>query len=221
MNLKYITGLFFIGITFFISRYLCWKLSDIADFFTIIGTAFALIIYYRWTKDYRVQKAHEYCLDILKKVKLLHNSIEVLRAPKFYPSKDEKLLDYIEKVDIPRIEKIISDTIIISTDLLIAEDVLLHDKQLLDLFNEKIADEIIKKIREAVYALAFAKNDGDDIKTTLFWEIVYPLEHNLEVSFKNSTLGINTEVIDDTFNQKIEKNFNFIYEKLRKNMQLV
>ncbi len=73
-----------------------------SNLFTIIGVLIALSIYCFWRSDYKAQQAHQYALDLLKKIKSLHLEIELLRRPKFHNPKTLK--EDISKYYIPQIE---------------------------------------------------------------------------------------------------------------------
>ena len=194
-------------------------LNGAADLFTIIGVIFAIVVYFLWKYDYRLQKAHEYALSLLKKFKYLHVEIESMRSPKFYHK--ETVAEDIEKNYIPTIEEKIRKKIVgIMVDLLIAEKNLVKHKNLQSKFNESIVKNIISPINIAVYEFLYQKNQSDfNLNGTELWKIIFPAEVMKNgCKIKRSVLGTNMEVIDDDFNKIIEANFNAIYSDLEDNL---
>lgn len=195
-------------------------LNGVADLFTIIGVIFAIIIYFLWKYDYRLQKSHEYAISLLKKFKYLHLEIESMRSPKFYHQ--ETVSEDIEKNYIPTIEEKIRKKIVeIMVDLLIAEKNLVKHKNLQSKFNESILKKIISPINIAVYEFLFNKKDNPAFKfnDTKLWKILFPAEVMEDgCKIKRSVLGTDMEVIDDDFNKTIEHNFNAIYSDLEANL---
>lgn len=195
--------------------------NGVTDLFTIIGVIFAIVVYFLWKYDYRLQKAHEYALSLLKKFKYLHVEIESMRSPKFYHK--ETVAEDIEKNYIPTIEEKIRKKIVeIMVDLLIAEKNLVKHKNLQSKFNESIVKNIISPINIAVYEFLYKKNQPDfKLNDTKLWEIIFPAEvMKNKCNIKRSVLGTNMEVIDDDFNNIIETNFNAIYSDLEDNLAI-
>jgi hypothetical protein len=154
--------------------------------FTIIGVVFAIIIYFLWKRDYVAQKADEYALGILTKLKHLHFEIEQLRAPKAYNKKTiEK--DIINEI-IPQMDKLYKKAIMIKPDLLNAKNILLKNKNLLGEFNQLIFDEIINKIRSAAFLFQVNIKNGKTYDDTALWSVAFPFNKK-ELNTKQSIFG--------------------------------
>lgn len=196
-------------------------MSYVANIATIIALFFAVIVYFSWKRDYQQQQAHAYAIDLLKKIKILHLTIEQLRAPKFYNR--EKLIEEITNNYIPKIEeKILSKVLDIQCDLMMAKNILLTHKNLQQEFNLKIFDQIIKNITRDVHLFLLTKDDSNfKVEESGLFRTIFPAEvrePNKSTSSKKSILGINTDVIDDNFNKIIEKSFQSIYSMLQGNL---
>lgn len=195
-------------------------LEKITDIFTIIGVISAILIYFFWKKDYRAQKANEYSLHLLEKIKKLHLDIESLRSPKF--SHEKSLVIDIDTFYIPKIEERIGEKIIdIQAELLIAEKLLIKHKNLQSKFNENIIKKIFFKINTAIYAYKFDKSSYDfKVKDSDLYEIIFPCNNakTLPKDIKRSVLGTGMEVINDDFNKEIEAMFKSIYDDLQSNL---
>lgn len=190
-----------------------------ANIATIIALILAAIGYFLWKKNYHLQQAHIYALDLLKKMKILHHTIEQLRAPKFYNPK--KLTEDIEKNYIPKMEeKILSKVIEIQSDLIMAKSSLLKNKNLQQVFHSTVFEKVIKKINSDVY-LFFSEKDNHefDVKKCGLFFTIFPAEvmQYSEEKFKKSILGTNQEIINDDFNSIIEESFQSIYSMLEAN----
>lgn len=189
---------------------------DIAtDLFTIFGVGFAIYIYRQWRNDFKTQKAYEYAMEMLRKLYHLHGQIEALRSPKFYFR--ETIYDDINNKLIPAINDLIAQTATLQTELIVAKDILVKASGILNEFNNCIVNQIIKKIRTATYMFNWEiKKDDKKVHETQLWEILFPAEcmEFSEIKFKPSMLGTDGEIVNDEFNQTIEKNFKIIYALL-------
>lgn len=194
--------------------------SDFINYSANIATIVALFLYLFWKKDYRLKQAHAYALDLLKKMKILHYTIEQLRAPKSYNPK--KLIEDLEKNYIPKIEeKILSKVIEIQSDLIMAKNSLLENENLQQVFHSTVFDKIIKKINSDVYLFFNEKDNHEfDVKKCDLFCTIFPAQvmQYSEDKFKKSILGTNQEVINDDFNRAIEESFQSIYSMLEANL---
>ena len=201
-------------------------ISLLANMATIVALIFGIKIYFSWKKDYKLQKSHEYALSLLKNIKQLHVEIETtLKRPQFFHKKS--IIEEIDKHYIPKIqERIFNRVTEIEVDLLIAENILVKNKDLQSRFNERIKKNILGRIGRAIYQFQFfCRNKKDisyeDLQKLDIWEIIFFSDKELPPDMiKQSILGIGKEVINDKFNEEIEKNFNDIYEALQENIIL-
>lgn len=192
-------------------------LDIITDWATIFGLGIAVWIYLQWVKDYTAQKAHEYAIEMLKKLYEIHGSIEALRGPKFYFS--DTVEDNLKNIFIPKINELVSETAKVRSDFLVAKHVLLKNKNIIEKFNALITNDIIKKFRMAAYTFSKEIQGGKNYKETQLWAIIFPSEcvdfaQVEENPIKLSVLGTNEEVQHDAFNKIIENNFNELYQLL-------
>lgn len=192
---------------------------------TVIGVLTAWKIYYSWKRDYKLQKSHEYALDLLKKMKRLHFYIELFRAPSFIQTQTKKRLMNSLRNTISRIEEKIFEEVFaeIEVDLLMAKYALVKNKDLQSHFYQKIKKEILDEIRTAIIEFRYKFNGAeeaeyDEVKKTRFFKIIAPSEDPAFSPWKKSGLGTETDVIDNEFSKKVEQNFNNIYEKIEENM---
>ncbi len=192
----------------------------IALLIAIVALVVAIRVYNSWKKDFRLQHAHTYALDLLKKMKILHYAIEQLRAPKFYNPKklaEDMRINYIPKIE----EMIFSKAVEIQADLIMAKTRLSGNDDLQKLFDSTVGDKIIRKIRIDIHTFIYTVNDpGFDVKKCDLFATIFPAEtiEHLERKIKKSKLGTNQEIIDDDFNQTIEKSFQSIYCILEDNL---
>jgi hypothetical protein len=209
-------------------------LSGVADvftiiggFFTVVGVFLAICIYRRWTRDYKLQKAHEYALPLLKKIKYLHAEIEVIRRPKFHNPKT--ISEDIEKTYIPEFEeKILKKIVEIQAELLIAKDILMKHKDIQLKFNKKVVGDILIHIISAIDDFRNAKNNAEKngknfkVENTDLLKIFFPDQNKNRIlgDIIKSKLGSGVQVINDDFNQRIEANFTAIYDDLENNLTM-
>lgn len=193
--------------------------SWLGNVFTIVGVIIAVLIYCFWKKDYKVQHAHTFALDLLKKMKCLHLEIELLRRPKFHNR--DTLVQDIEDKYIPFIEeRILSKLIEIQVDFLVAEAILTKNKNLQSKFNSSVGKNVINKINVAVHMFNSEKQASSfNVKSCELFAIIFPTEVKIEKrQVKRSILGTEVEIIDDEFNKIIENNFKSIYSDLEGNL---
>ena len=192
-------------------------LDIITDWTTIFGLVIAVWIYLQWAKDYAAQKAHEYAIDMLKKLYGLHGFIEALRSPKFYfPDTVEREL---KTFYIPKINEFIAETAKVRSDFLVAKYILLKNKDIIKKFNALITNDIIKEFKTAADTFSLNIEIGKKYKETQLWKIIFPAEFMgfIQASgdqIKRSVLDTNEEVYHDAFNKIIENNFNKLNQLL-------
>ena len=163
-------------------------ISVFENIMTIIGVVSALWIYWSWRKDYKAKKNHEYSIELLKKIKILHRKIEFIRAPKFYDQKT--IRENIERMYIPKIEEIKAIGNDVMTDLLISDHVFIKCENFQSSFKSYIIDKVIKEIDRAVLDFFISlKERSPSVMETALFRILYPFEVSSEKmkesSFKN------------------------------------
>ena len=131
--------------------------------------------------------------------------------------------EIIIKEHIPQIEELQQILIDITSELFVAEYVLLHDQAIRLVFDKVIYRKVCVKIFSAVrdYKYKRQENGSLDPKETELWPILYPSlnDHKIvPIEDDNNLLGAG--IVDDQFNKLINDGFNKLYGIIEDNMPI-
>ena len=201
-------------------------LSVMANISTIVAVIFAFIGLIIWRRNYRVQRAEDYCIKLLKKIRLLHSELQNLRVikPLYEGTPDESdVMDQIIMEDyIPRIEKLHQALIDITTELFVAQDVLLRHQNVKQLFDEVVYRKICLKIFHAAKGYQYCRRMGygGGPGGGELWQILYPDNISGTISSCDSINLVGAEIVNDELTKLINLGFAQIYEIIESNMSI-